>query len=236
MTPSFRPRLSTLAVATTILLVGVAPGAGAVALNNGFTSEPFLDTALPGTTSAMRHELAGTVEQDQLTSFSFGTLSGHVQNRVVRETGTGTLDFYWRVVLDPSSTGVGVSALRLIDFGYSSLTDADWRIDGLGSTAPTTGRLFNPGTYPGGAINFLFRSPVDGDSDGSMFFFLHTDATHYAETASYDLLGGANLELSGLFKTFAPAAAVPEPTPASVLALGLLTLGWLRSRRARHDA
>ena len=235
MTTSFRPCLSTLAVAATLLLAGIAPGAGAAPLNNGFTSEPFLDTPIAGTTVAARPELAGTIAADVDTAFAFGTLSGHVQNRVVRETGTGTLDFYWRVVLDPSSTGAGISALRLIDLGYGNLTDADWRIDGLGSTAPGTARLFNPATHPEGAINFLFGTPVDAGGDGSMFFFLHTDAVNFAQTASYDLIGGSAQDLSGLFSTFAPAAAVPEPTPASVLALGLLTLGWLRSRRARRN-
>ena len=232
MNTSIRPRLTLPAVAATLLLAGAATGAGAVTLNNGFTSQPFLDTAIAGTTVAARPELAGTVLADVNTAFSFGTLTGHVQNRVIRETASGTLDFSWRIVLDPTSTGTGVSAFRLGDFGYADLTDADWRIDGLGSTAPTTARLFNPATHPEGAINFLFGTPVDGAGDGSMFFFLHTDATNYAETGFYDLLGGASQELSGVFDTFAPAAAVPEPTPASVLALGLLTLGWLRSRRA----
>jgi len=233
MTLSFRPRLSTLAVAATVLLAGIAPGVGAVPLNNGFAAQPFLDTPIAGTTAAARPELAGTVAADVDTAFAFGTLSGHVQNRVVRETGTGTLDFYWRVILDPSSTGVGVSALRLIDFDYSKLTDADWRIDGLGSTAPSTARLFNPATHPEGAINFLFDTPVDAGGDGSMFFFLHTDATNFAQTGRYDLLGGAALNLSGVFSTFAPAAAVPEPAPAALLALGLLTLAWRRTRRDR---
>ena len=231
MNPSLRPRPSTLAVAATVLLAATA--AGAVPLNSGFTSEPFLDTPIAGTTVAARPELAGTVEADVDTAFAFGSLSGHVQNRVVRETSSGTLDFYWRVVLDPSSAGVGVSAFRLIDFDYSKMTDADWRVDGLGSTAPTTARLFNPATHPEGAINFLFDPAVDSGGDGSMFFFLHTDAVNFAETGEYDLIGGASQTLSSVFSTFAPAAAVPEPTPASVLALGLLTLGWLRSRRNR---
>ena len=233
MTISFRPRLSTLAVAATVLLAGIAPGAGAVTLDTHFAGNPFVDTALPGTKSAIRPELAGTVLQDQDTAFTLGAISGVVQNRVVRETVSGTLDFYWRVILDPNSTAGGITAFRLGDFGFANLTDADYRIDGLGSDVETTARLFNPATRPDGAINFLFASPLPAAED-SNFFFLHTDATNYAETADYDLLAGNGL--SSLFDTFAPAAAVPEPTPASVLALGLLTLGWLRSRRVRHDA
>ena len=34
------------------------------------------------------------------------------------------------------------------------------RIDGLGSVAPLTARLFNPATHPEGAVNFLFDPSV----------------------------------------------------------------------------
>jgi hypothetical protein len=225
--------VSLLAVAAATVLGAVAPGAGATPLGNGFSGQPFIDTTLPGTTAAARPELAGVVLADVQTSFAFSALdiSGTVQSRVVREDTAGTLDFYWRVQVDPSSTGGGVSAFRLIDFGYSNLTDADWRIDGLGTGAPTTGRLFNPIGDPSGAINFLFGSSIDAGT-GSEYFFLHTNALDYAQTASYDLLGGPSQSLSGLFSTFAPAAAVPEPSPASLLALGLVVLAAWRQRRS----
>lgn len=220
---------SALAVAAALLLGATA--AGAVPLSNGFASQPFLDTSLPGTTSATRHELAGTVLVDVDTPFSLNGVSGQVQNRVVRETASDTLDFYWRVMVDPSSTGVGVSALRLENFGYANLTDADWRIDGLGNVTVDTARLFNPAGYPTGDLNFLFDGTVNGGGSSS-FFFLHTDATSYTETAGYDLLVGSSQALTQSFSTFRPTA-VPEPAPAALLGLGLLTLAGLRARRAR---
>lgn len=228
MTTSSHTRLSILAVATTALLAGVAPRAGAVVLDTNFAGNPFVDTTLPGTTEVNRPELAGTVLVDQDTSFTLGDISGTVQNRVVRETASGTLDFYWRVILDPDSTAGGITALRIGDFGYANLTDADYRIDGLGSDIATTARLFNPAIHPEGDINFLLASPLGADQS-SNFFFLHTDATAYAETADYDVTDGSNF--TSLFQTFAPA--VPEPAPAATLALGLMALGWLRGRRAR---
>ena len=230
-------RQSLLGAAVGVALLAIASSANAVALNNAFVAEPFLDTFLSGTTAAARPELAGTVLEDEVQSFSFGALniSGTVQNRVVRETGTGTLDFYWRVKIDPQSTGGGVSAFRLIAFGYSHLTDADWRIDGLGSAKPFTARLFNPATHPDGAINFLFTDPpvqpgdpADGLS-GSRFFFLHTAATAYAKTASYDLLGGPSETLSPVYATFAPA--VPEAATWALMVLGLAGLGAVSRRR-----
>ncbi|HEY9026918.1 MAG TPA: hypothetical protein VIP05_21685 [Burkholderiaceae bacterium] len=227
MTRSSRPALAALAVATSLL--GAASGAGAVPLNNGFSGQNFLDTPLSGTTSAARPELAGLVLADTDTPFSVGGVTGFVQNRVVREFGTGTLDFYWRVELDPSTNGnPGITAFRLADFGYGYLTDADYRIDGTGTVPASTARLFNPGAYPQGDINFLFGTAIE-PGQSSEFFFLHTNAVMFKMTADYDFVNGNN-DIGGGGPTYAPA--VPEPAPAALLALGVLTLAGLRSRRA----
>lgn len=185
-----RAHVSAIANAIGAVLLTVASAAQAVPLNNAFVAESYLDTGLGGTTVAVRPELAGLVVADTVQPFDFGALgiTGSVQSRVVKEDGTGTLDFYWRITVDPNSRD-GVSAFRLDDFGYANLTDADWRIDGLGSAAPYIGRLFNPaGLGANGAINFLFTDPPvqPGDpaenTNGSRFFFLHTDALFFAET------------------------------------------------------
>ncbi len=196
----------------------VARDARAGTLDKSFAAQPFLDTSLGGTTSAARPELAGLVLEDQIQPFSFSGVTGTVQNRVVREDGTGTLDFYWRIQVDPAAAILapgGISAFRLGSFGYGNITDADWRIDGLGSAAPYVGRVFNPSSRPEGDINFLFSDglvhagdPADSAA-GSRFFFLHTDATTYARTATYDLLDAQD-NLSSAYATFAPSETVPD--------------------------
>jgi hypothetical protein len=228
-----RASRSTLSSTVAAALLALASAASAVSLNNSFSVEPFLDTALGGTTAALRPELAGVVLQDVIQPFSFPGFSGTLQNRVVREDVAGTLEYHWRTLVDPASTGGGIDAFRLGDFGYSFLTDADWRIDGLGSAASFTARLLNPVTHPEGAINFVFEDPpVPPGTVGSRFFFLHTDATAYAQTAFYDLLDGPDETLSGAFSTFAPA--VPEPSML-LMGLGLAALGVAMRRRTRND-
>lgn len=222
---------SRLALSVITLAVGLlSQSAGAVTLTEPVSPAPFADTALLGTSSAARPELAGTVLEDDLTAFSFSGISGTVQNRVVRETSSGTLDFYWKVDVDPASTAGGVSAFRLDQFGYDNIKDADWRSDGLGSVAASTGRLFNVSTHPTGDVNFLFGDGIRAGSS-SYFFFLHTDAVNYARTARFDLVSTSD-SISGLNSTFAPA--VPEPSTYGLVASGLVVAGlWSRRRQKR---
>jgi hypothetical protein len=237
MSLSFRPA----ALAVAAALACLAGGAQAVALDKSFVGAApnFLDTALGGTTVALRPELAGVVLADDVQDFDFSGLKGTVQSRVARSNDTGTLRFAWRIVLNEVSDvsrDRGIAAFRLIDFGYDWINDADWRIDGLpapdAGAAPYTARVFNPLNEPTGAINFLFDDPPVRVGVESYFFFLVTDATAFAKTAKFDLLSDPNLNLSPVYSTFAPA--IPEPSTYGLMALGLAGIGLVARRRRVH--
>ena len=183
------------------------------------------DTAIFGTTSALRPELAGLIVEDVLVSYDFFGSSGEhvfgdIQNRVVQSVD-GTYDFYWRVIPDSDSTGE-ITALRVGGFDGFAL-DGDFRLDGVGDVGPDIARNFG-----GGFVNFLFSDGVDPD-ETSYFFFLDTEATSYASIGQYDLLCANSGCLSPLFDTFAPAVPVPEPTTGALLTLGVAAL--MRNRR-----
>ena len=207
-----------------VCFLGVTTLAHAVALNVPTGATYSATTSLPGTTDAAEPYLSGTVLQDVLTPFAVDGITGTVQNRVVQETGTGTLDFYWKVNVDSSSATLDglpaqIDEFRIGDFGIGNITDGDYRIDGLGTVAPGYVTVFNNADVPGGFVNFEFgNSPID-PGQSSNFFFLHTQATQYTQSAVYDLtasLSGAPHSIE--YATFAP---VPEPQAWALVIAGL---------------
>jgi hypothetical protein len=168
------------------------------------------------------------------------TVTGTAQSRVVRETATGTLDFYWRITNDASTDPFfSIQQFRLGDF-LSTSYDADWRIDGLGNTAPTSALLW-PAPLDG-TIFFSFISATSSGitaGGGSYFLLMHTSATQYAASAWFTVEAGTidfgdEGGSSSPYATFAPLA-VPEPQQSALLALGLGAV-VLAARRRKSAA
>lgn len=209
----------TLAMAIAAMALG--GGAQAVVLPAG-------TTPIGGTTVAANPQLAGTVLEDDNVAFSFaaggGTVTGHVQSRVVRSSVDGTLDFYWRVFNDDNSA-TSLTSFRLVNF-FTSVYNGDYRTDGLGDVGPD-----NVLNFGGGALNFRFDQTPVGPGQSSYFMFLDTQAVNYNRSALYDLTTPQNGQISALFSTFAPTAFVPEPATYALLAGGVGMMALTRRRR-----
>lgn len=193
---------------------------------------------LYGTTAAAHPYLAGTVLEDELVSFSLAAsqtagaplITGTLQQRIVREQDTGTLDFYWRIT---ELSGGSLGYLRLGNFNTATF-DANFRLDGLGNVGPTSAHRFSG--MQENSINFGFTDTGNADSllagQSSYFIFLHTDATRYAKTGLADIASTGTYTASTTISTFAPA--VPEPGTYAMFLAGLGLLGWARNRRTKN--
>lgn len=205
-----------ISLVATLLLIG-AVEAWAIPLGPG----GFVLT--PGTTLAARPELLGTVIADPVIPFTgtdvFGNVlfTGSLQARVVREDVLGTLDFYYRIFNDATSLD-GISRLSTTNFSSVS-TDVDWRIDGLGTVAPT----FSTRSITGSTVSFDFEASPVLPGQESRFMFIKTDVTEFGPGSTVLINGGR-----AAVETFAP---VPEPASLILLGSGLAGLGlWGRKR------
>ncbi len=202
---------------------------------------PGSSVLLSGTTASADPNLAGTVVQDVLEPFTVdlgggNSVNGYVQDRVVRETATGTLDFYYRLFngLDgdgcPVASGgsIGVASRN----GYSGLsTDVNYRIDGLGSVAPSAATR----SADGSTVLFGFLSDPIAPGQESRFFFVHTDARSYDNLGTGTLVGFSSSGGFGQtqFSVYVPA---PVPLPAAVWTFGSGVLGMLAIALRRRQS
>ncbi len=200
--------------------VPVTPGAGPV--------------VLPGTTVAADPALAGTVLADVQTHwvsaidplYGFPGAEGELQSRVVRQTASGTLDFYWRITVEPPSypnfvpKSLAITGLSLANFLTGASFDANYRTDGLGTTAPSGAFSTDAGSF-----TYTFSGADFGPGSQSYFLLLHSNATTY-DASAFATLGVTTVA------TFAPTAPIPEPQTWLLMAGGLVALVAARRRSA----
>jgi hypothetical protein len=182
-------------------------------------------------------DLAGTVIADTLRPFTIIagglTVSGTLQDRVVRVTSSGTLDFYYGISIDETSNGYVPFLVRESFAGFS--TDVDYRSDfGLGSVAPLSAfRLDDSGgLYDGSEIRFDFADGALGPGQSTWAFFVRTTATAFDESGLAFILGTAGI--GGTTTTLSTYQPVPLPAGLWGFAAAIAAAGrGLRRRRRR---
>jgi len=185
---------------------------------------PNYTVPVSGTTLTARPYLAGVEVANAAISFSFtdtttgGLISGELYNEVLQEA-SGTLDFYYQVIQDPSSGGP-VGAVRTSGFGTGS-TDCDFRLDESGTVAPIEVIRFSGSSE--GDLNFVFDDNGVQAGQSSYDMFIKTTAKYYDQNGSTDITG-AEVDDNGIsseMATYEPVA-VPEPDSLALLVIGLL--------------
>jgi hypothetical protein len=149
---------------------------------------PGATVALPGTTAAAQPALAGVVVRDALIPFSVNDGIGHtifkgtLQDRVVRENGSGTLDFYQTIRADAGFTiPAMLQYVNRSSFGGWGV-DANFRTDGLGD--PTIKPEFASRSLDGKSVFYRFGNDRVDPGDQSLFYMAKTNAK------AFDVRGG----------------------------------------------
>ena len=148
-------------------------------------------TQPPAMTLAQDPTLGGVVLEDLTLNIrgiaSGGAFAGTLEERVVRDDATGTLDFYYRVTNNAGSIG-SIQSLSVSNFaGFS--TTVGYRTDGVGDTGLSVATRSSNGS----AITLTFAGGVQpGHSTYSAI--VRTNATHFN---SFGQVTVAGINLSG---------------------------------------
>jgi hypothetical protein len=208
--------------------------------------------SIQGTTAADTPALGGTVVHDQtvpftVTGHSGQTLfSGTIQDQVVRESGTGHLDFLQVIRADASQAKSAVfDFLRRSGFGNFS-TAVGFRTDAGGQSNLSPERAYR--SKDGSTVQVSFNDKINA-SGVTRTSFVRTDATAFDLTGNTELsfIGQDHDQASAFVATAqpvlgtgstgggaAPTAAVPLPAAVALFPMGAVAALWAGRRMRRR--
>jgi hypothetical protein len=231
-------RFARAAACATVLLLAPSAGQAAMLLPGSIvplTAADILATP-PGT-------LEASIIQP-IVSVGAGDYTGSLSAAVIRNAG-GTLDFYYQITNDASSTDAlsrnTNSRFASIVPPFSYTTEVFYRTDNAGLPALFTAG--DPDATPLAAIRpanarlvaFQFESPVNALVSGidpgetSMIVVIRTNATFYS-TGFSAVIDGTTTTVS-TFGPTGPISTVPEPASLLLLSSAFGVAGYVARRR-----
>lgn len=191
---------------------------------------------------ATEPDLAGVVLADRMQPFTItgsagGSVSGTIEESVLRSNLTGLLHFYHKLTIDAVSGFAPGSHLEWLEFDAAATGDplaVGRRSDGVGTPTSTIYDLAGSGTS-----RFDFNL-IDLDAPGfeSQLHLWKSNATNFTLTGKlrvqgYEFVGTSAQPLSSPWLlTYAPAV-VPEPATWGLMITGFAMVGFgLRRQRA----
>lgn len=231
--------LSRYAPIATILSFGLLCGSAAMAGTiSGCAAAAFgptpTNTVFPVDCTGMD---SGTLDAWMSSSFSYsttsGTNTGFIYSAVYDDAGT--LDFYYQVVNDPSSS-TALARLTATDFaGFTTnsayLTDGS-SLTGAGFVDGTNAPQTSDSNIDGSVIGFSFYPPTGppaeiAPGETSYVLIVSTNATAY-EAGNASIIDGGT-DTVAAFQPAAPGT-VPEPASLGLMGLGLIVVASVRRR------
>jgi len=218
----------TLFPAAALLFTGLSLHANTLAPGGTVSPDVF-----PFTTPPLLGHVKGTFD------FDSGALTGSYKEDVLVDpfgvTCAGCLDFAYQISLDPGLSSAIFNLNLALYVGFT--TDVGY-VSGSGDVAP--GNVNRIDAIHGGIVGFFFGNAADPlllPGDSSDILVVATDATAFDTRGGVTIFAGPSSDVvSGTILGLFEPAAVPEPSTALLVGIGLaaiVVLGKLRIRRSK---